>query len=123
MNSTSITIYFCREELKFDNIDNPDKIYQENLPYSNDNNYIKFNETSLWKDYGQTLIPLVDTQLVSSDPLTPLSGISLHIRGQENFGGFLAIKSYAYDRTPYLQKGIRLADGIPRVDNIRKSLH
>lgn len=78
--------------------------------------------TGLWEDGGQTTIPFVDTQLALPDPLIPLSGISFYIRGQEKFGGFLALKTYTHDHTAHMKKGMPLVEGIRKMEDLRKSI-
>lgn len=38
---------------------------------------------------GQTLFPLIDIQPVFSNPFTPLKGLGLDIKKNENFGVYL----------------------------------
>lgn len=101
-------ILFCREELDLSDLDVPTKSKQPNYPDSDGNQYIKLTISSLEKDGGQTTIPFIDTQELKTRPPMPLSGAGLIHRGQKGYGGFVSLKLYTYDVTPYIEEEFEL---------------
>lgn len=81
---------------------------RKNYPNSEDNQFLKLTTSSLEKDGGQTTIPFIDTQYLTSKYLTPLSGAGLVHRAEKGYGGFLSLKLYNYNIKPYIEDDINL---------------
>ena len=69
---------------------------------SDNNQYIQFTTSPLKADVGQTVVPYIDLQEISSNPPLPLSGAGLIHKGSKTSAGFLGIKLYTYNFAPHL---------------------
>ncbi|XP_008552360.1 uncharacterized protein LOC103574641 isoform X3 [Microplitis demolitor] len=85
--------YTSREELILTNPDNPLKS-PANVIDSKKNQFIRFRNSDLKKDAGQTTVPFFDAQDVEGALSYPLGGMGIIHRGHECYGGFLAFKIY-----------------------------
>lgn len=103
-------VIFSRQELDLSDRDVPTKNRKANVPDPRTGKFVKFTISSLEKDGGQTTIPFIDTQQLSTEPATILSGAGLVHRGREGYGGFLALKLYTYDISPYIDDDVELDD-------------
>lgn len=75
------------------NPDNPLKS-PANVIDSKKNQFIRFRNSDLKKDAGQTTVPFFDAQDVEGALSYPLGGMGIIHRGHECYGGFLAFKIY-----------------------------
>ncbi|XP_057328837.1 uncharacterized protein LOC130669788 [Microplitis mediator] len=85
--------YTSRRELILTDPDNPLKS-PVNVIDSKKDRFIRFRNSDLKKDAGQSTVPFVDAQGVEGAPLYPLGGMGIIHRGHEGYGGFLAFKIY-----------------------------
>ncbi|XP_057321399.1 uncharacterized protein LOC130665129 [Microplitis mediator] len=85
--------YTSRRELILTDPDNPLKS-PVNVIDSKKDQFIRFRNSNLKKDAGQTTVPFFDAQDVTGSPLYPLGGMGIIHRGHECYGGFLAFKIY-----------------------------
>ncbi|XP_057329596.1 uncharacterized protein LOC130670285 isoform X2 [Microplitis mediator] len=90
-----------RAEIKLTMPDDPTKSF-DNYPNTESNQYIEFRETDIWKDAGQTTIPLFDIQPVTSS-VRPLDGIGLIHRNSNNNGGFISLKIFTVNCTLHIR--------------------
>ncbi|XP_016961633.2 uncharacterized protein LOC108032333 [Drosophila biarmipes] len=91
-----------REKLSLKDVRVPTQSPVPSIPYPSDNQYIEFASTGFEHDAAQTTVPFIDIQEVVSEPAVPLSGIGVHYKGRDGYGGFLAPKIITYDFTPYV---------------------
>lgn len=77
--------------------DIPTRTNLKSTEYSETNSFLKFTHTSISKDLGQTTVPFIDSQNVTSEIATPLQGVGLYWRGVKGFGGFVALKIITID--------------------------
>lgn len=91
-----------RTELNVENLDLGTSTYV-NLPDSSANKFIKFTTSSMKTDVGQTVVPFIDLQDITSSPPVPLSGAGVIHRGDKQSAGFLSLKAITYNYAPYLQ--------------------
>ena len=99
-----------RRELVLSGCDIPDKSGRRSVLNSENDQFLKFSLTSLEKDGGQSTIPFIDKQEVTSKRPTPLSGAGLIHKGQPGFGGFLALKLFTFNIVPYINDDIDLKE-------------
>lgn len=61
--------------------------------------FLKFSISNLESDLGQTTIPFIDIQNVTTNVPTPMSGIGLYYRKSNNTktAGFIGLKLKTYD--------------------------
>ncbi|XP_057328829.1 uncharacterized protein LOC130669777 [Microplitis mediator] len=85
--------YTSRRELTLTDPDNPLKL-PVNVIDSKKDQFIRFRNSDLKKDAGQSTVPFFDAQDVEGSPLYPLGGMGIIHRGHEGYGGFLAFKIY-----------------------------
>ncbi|XP_057328817.1 uncharacterized protein LOC130669770 [Microplitis mediator] len=85
--------YTSRRELILTDPDNPLKS-PVNVIDSKKDQFIRFRNSDLKKDAGQTTVPFFDAQDVEGEKLYPLGGMGIIHRGHEGYGGFLAFKIY-----------------------------
>uniref|UniRef100_A0A0C9RN92 MPN_138_1 protein n=1 Tax=Fopius arisanus TaxID=64838 RepID=A0A0C9RN92_9HYME len=92
-----------RAELKFDHPDIPTK-HQQNIPSTQSNLFLKFQESDLKKDAGQSTIPFWDIQEVVTMPSGPLTGIGIFHKGHRDriYGGYLAFRLLSLNFIDYL---------------------
>ena len=95
--------FYCyRYEINVENRDLLPTSTFDNNRDSDNNQYIQFTTSSLKADVGQTVVPFIDLQEISSNPPLPLSGVGLIHKGNKNSAGFLAVKIYTYNFAPHL---------------------
>ncbi|KAJ8664930.1 hypothetical protein QAD02_006592 [Eretmocerus hayati] len=92
-----------RSEKKFDRADDPLKIGGSE-EMSESGTYVRFTMTDVESDLGQNTVPYIDLQDVAPNPLLPLAGAGLYLRGKAGSGGFLALKLVHIDFSQYLEK-------------------
>lgn len=63
------------------------------------NQYLSFGVSNFESDIGQTTIPFIDTQDVTTNLPFPMSGVGLYYRKSrdDNVAGFIALKLKTYD--------------------------
>lgn len=61
------------------------------------NSYVKFGPTDFDSDVGQSTIPFIETSPLESKNPIVLSGIGLTYKSNDESGGFVAIKTIAYE--------------------------
>ncbi|XP_023314915.1 uncharacterized protein LOC106649345 [Trichogramma pretiosum] len=66
--------------------------------------YVKMTISSMKSDVGQSIVPFVDIEPVTSKQPTPLSGVGLFHKSHKNeAAGYLALKILSYDYTPHVK--------------------
>ncbi|KAL7287878.1 hypothetical protein TKK_0017941 [Trichogramma kaykai] len=66
--------------------------------------YVKMTISSMKSDVGQSIVPFVDIEPVTSKQPTPLSGVGLFHKSHKNeSAGYLALKILSYDYTPHVK--------------------
>ncbi|XP_011302214.1 uncharacterized protein [Fopius arisanus] len=92
-----------RAEIKFDRPDNPTK-HHLNIPSTQPNLFVKFQESDLKKDAGQSTIPFWDIQEVVTTPTAPLTGVGIFHKGHRDriYGGYLALRILSLNFIDYL---------------------
>lgn len=73
---------------------------------SKSNQYIEFTHTDIDADVGQTTVPYLDAQDVSSSPAVALAGAGLYHKSQKGYGGFVAPKLFTYDFEPHIERPV-----------------
>lgn len=58
---------------------------------------VQFGASSILKDLGQTVVPLVDTQAVDSMTPAPLRAIGFYHKGESGFGVFVGLQMSTID--------------------------
>lgn len=79
-----------RSGLDLEDHDLPDPKVESNKVVTN--KYLKFSTSSMLNDVGQTTIPLLDTQNVTSPKPTPMSGAGLYFKYTGKYAGYIGIK-------------------------------
>ncbi|KAL9917759.1 uncharacterized protein ACN427_000395 [Glossina fuscipes fuscipes] len=92
-----------RAAIILDEPDMPTRTKAKSIPDSRHNQYIEFSPSSMRKDAGQSTVPFIDIQDVTSNPPVPLAGIGIYHKGRPGFGGFLGPKLFTYDIAPHFQ--------------------
>lgn len=59
--------------------------------------FIEFRSSDIKKDLAQVTVPYIETVRLEASEPRPLSGAGLFYKGQEGFGGYIAIKLVAYE--------------------------
>ncbi|XP_011313502.1 uncharacterized protein [Fopius arisanus] len=92
-----------RAEIKFDHPDIPTK-HHLNIPSTQPNLFVKFQESDLKKDAGQSTIPFWDIQEVVTTPTAPLTGVGIFHKGHRDriYGGYLALRILSLNFIDYL---------------------
>lgn len=86
-----------REELVINEPDSPLRTNRIQERFDSNNKFIQFRSTDIKKDLAQLTVPFLETvQLEASEP-RPLSGAGLYYKGEEGYGGFIAIKLIGFD--------------------------
>lgn len=93
-----------RDYIDLDNSDLPEKSDSFSQPSWQQNTFVEFQSTGRTKDVSQTTIPYVDTQLVEPSNPAPLSGIGIHYKGIDGFGGYIAPHLTTYDYGAHIGK-------------------
>ncbi|XP_060650928.1 uncharacterized protein LOC132787692 [Drosophila nasuta] len=93
---------FQSEELNIDNLDLPTSSKENSQPLSKNKQYLKFVNTGLEADAGQTTIPFIDIQDVVSNPPVPLAGLGIYYKSSPGSGGFVAPKVISFDYAAYV---------------------
>ncbi|KAH8420530.1 hypothetical protein KR009_011112 [Drosophila setifemur] len=102
-DNTDVGSVARREKLRLEGADVSTRTIAPSLVLSRHNQYIDFTNTGLDKDAAQSTVPFIDIQDVVSNPPVPLSGIGIHYKGRNGYGGFLGPKIITYDFTPHVQ--------------------
>lgn len=92
-----------RTEITLKNPDIPTKSKTKSLPISNGNTYVKFTHTDMGKDASQNTVPYLDAQDVVNNPPVPIQGVSIILKAQDGYGGFIAPRIKTFDYGPYVQ--------------------
>nr|AXY94697.1 80 kDa venom protein [Habrobracon hebetor] len=77
-----------------------------NKPDSVPNTYVKLQASGLREDAAQSTIPFLDSQPIHGDPGFPLGGVGLFHKGDDAFGGFLALRVFSIDQPKYMSEEI-----------------
>lgn len=91
-----------RSKVKLHSPDIPTRQSLASKPTSTNGMYVEFTHSDLEKDVGQSTVPYLDTQDVTSEPLAPLSGVGLYHKGQDGYGGYVAPKIITYDYAKHI---------------------
>lgn len=86
-----------RTKINIDEPDSPTRTTNIQNVFDSTNKYVEFTPTDIKKDLAQLTVPFIETvALEASDP-RPLSGVGLYYKGENGFGGFIAVKLINYD--------------------------
>lgn len=86
-----------REEIVINEPDSPVRTNHIQERFDSNNKFIRFRSTDVKKDLAQLTVPFIESvQLEASEP-RPLSGAGLYYKGEEGYGGFIAVKLINYD--------------------------
>ncbi|XP_034946592.1 uncharacterized protein [Chelonus insularis] len=94
-----------REEIKIGS-----KTYKyetvQNSPSLASNRFIKFQQSSIWSDAGQSTLPFLDSR--STVPASPLAldGLGLIYRGHPKYGGFVAFKALTINLSSFMDSSL-----------------
>ncbi|XP_062124916.1 uncharacterized protein LOC133838011 [Drosophila sulfurigaster albostrigata] len=91
------------KELHINNLDLPTRSKENSQPLSKTKQYLKFVNTGLEADAGQTTIPFIDIQDVVSNPPVPLAGLGIYYKSSPGYGGFVAPKLISYDYAAHVR--------------------
>lgn len=70
--------------------------------------FVKFTTSDLKTDFGQNVVPFIDTQPVSSKQSVPLSGAGvIYRKGEKDTEGYIALKIFTYDFEPSISASIK----------------
>ncbi|XP_015120640.1 uncharacterized protein LOC107043599 [Diachasma alloeum] len=72
------------------------------IPIFEPNRWVQLEKTSLEKDAGQTVVPLLDGLKISARPPVPLTGIDFFLKSAEGYGGFISFRITSLNRTEYM---------------------
>ena len=86
------------------------------IPDSKSGQYLEFTASDLDKDVAQTTIPFIETQQVVPQPYILLSGLGVHHKGREGYGGFLSPQVFTFDYAEHLQP---MMNEFPDSNNLR----
>lgn len=78
---------------------------------TDDSNSIKFVPTGWTQDMAQTTVPFIDSNLIESPELVPISGVGLFYKSQSGFGGYVAPRLVTQDNAAAAMR-IRGATGV-----------
>ena len=78
-------------------LDIPTRGTEKNNVRSNSNKYLKFGPTGLHHDVGQSTIPFIDIQEVTTNPPVPMSGAGIYHKSKSGSAGFMGLKLFTYD--------------------------
>lgn len=96
-------IQYYRNEIKLDNLDVPTRTSVQTVTKSKPGQFLKFGPTGLDKDVGQSTIPFIDIQEVTTSPAIPMSGAGIYHKSRSGNGGFLALRLFSYDYAQHLK--------------------
>ncbi|KAG8041531.1 hypothetical protein G9C98_002824 [Cotesia typhae] len=82
---TSETMPYPSVSYERNRSDNPTKYYS-NTPQEETNLFVKFRASDIWKDAGQTVVPLFDIQAVTT-LVRPLGGVGITHKSVDDSGG------------------------------------
>lgn len=71
--------------------------------HSSTNQFVEFTHTDLDRDAGQTTVPYLDAQDVTSSPPVALSGAGIYHKGRPLYGGFVGLKLITYDFAQHIK--------------------
>ncbi|KAH0558222.1 uncharacterized protein LOC123271529 [Cotesia glomerata] len=77
-----------------------------NVPDSPDHSEITITHSSEREDVGQSTIPYFDRERSGPMPRVALDGLGLYHRGNGESGGFIGIKAFTFNLSPYLKPDI-----------------
>ncbi|XP_016838123.2 uncharacterized protein LOC100118844 isoform X2 [Nasonia vitripennis] len=94
------------DEVVLEDLDIPTRRSSQIVQKSANHQYVKFRTTSLLTDVGQSTIPFIDSQSVTTNPASPMSGAGIYHRRSSGDGGFLALKLFTFNVEPELRADI-----------------
>lgn len=86
-----------REEIIIDEPDSSIRTNNIQERFDSNNKFIQFRPTDIKKDLAQLTIPYIESVPLEASEPRPLSGVGLYYKGEDGFGGFIAIKLIGYD--------------------------
>ncbi|XP_016843826.1 uncharacterized protein LOC100122910 [Nasonia vitripennis] len=92
----------AKDEITLKDVDIPTRTSVVTADRSKPDSFVKFGPTGLEQDVGQSTIPFIDLQEVSSSPQIPMSGAGIYLKRRSNNGGFLTLKLFSYDHTQHM---------------------
>ncbi|XP_034945407.1 uncharacterized protein [Chelonus insularis] len=91
-----------REELG----DGAEKVYLDNSvqnpPHLQPNKYIKFKQSTIFDDAGQSTLPFMDARSIAPSNFLAFDGLGLAYRAHDQYGGFVILKGMTIDATNYM---------------------
>ncbi|KAJ8684247.1 hypothetical protein QAD02_020039 [Eretmocerus hayati] len=85
------------DEVKVGGLEIPTYTTAKSNRKSQPNQYLKFGTTGFKYDAGQSTIPFIDIQNVTTSPPAPLSGVGIYHRNRQDTGGYLALKIFTFN--------------------------
>lgn len=64
---------------------------------------VEFGPTDFWTNVGQLTVPFIDTQRLEPERAVVLSGVGMHLRARDGYGGFIAPRVFVYDFESYVK--------------------
>ncbi|KAI5744277.1 hypothetical protein M8J76_000808 [Diaphorina citri] len=95
-----------RTLLNVDNLDVPTVSSAPSRIDSVPDSYLLFTNSDLDRDVGQTTLPYIDIQPVTTEPLSPLSGAGVYHKSMPGYGGYVAPRLFTYDASEFLSPDI-----------------
>ncbi|XP_055324703.1 uncharacterized protein LOC129579086 [Sitodiplosis mosellana] len=87
-----------REEITIFEPDSPTRTTNIQERFDSNNKFIRFRSTDIKKDLSQLTIPFFESVPLEASEPRPLSGVGLYYKGENGFGGYIAVKLISYDR-------------------------
>lgn len=86
-----------RDEIHIDAPDSPIRTNNIQQRIDSNNKFIQFRSTDIKKDLAQLTVPYFESVPLEANEPRPLSGVGLYYKGEDSFGGFVAVKLISYD--------------------------
>lgn len=86
-----------RQQINIDDPDSPTRTANIQERFDSNNKYIEFRPTDIKKDLAQLTVPYIESVALEASEPKPLSGVGLYYKGENGFGGFIAVELVAHD--------------------------
>lgn len=86
-----------RQQINIDDPDSPTRTANLQERFDSNNKYIEFRPTDIKKDLAQLTVPYIESVALEASEPKPLSGVGLYYKGENGFGGFIAVELVAHD--------------------------
>lgn len=102
INQSCINIADCREKIETKNLKLPDNTVHYDVAESN--KFLSFATSNFESDLGQTTVPYIDIQDVTTTIPYPMAGAGIYYRKSQDdtYAGFIALKLKSYDFSRHL---------------------